>query len=179
MATLLITAKEVKAQSQLGGNIDSEKLKIPIRIVQDLQMRNLLGGSLYDRIEALFIAGSWVISLEPYKSLFEDYFKVTAILYVAAKFTMQTPIEVNNGGANNYEPSNGSSSTRANIVAQAKLMESDAETYADRMIKYIRANVESFPEYSVIIEGDVTPDTNPYFCGIELEDNNYGEVRYL
>lgn len=167
--TLLVTPKEVTAQSQLGGNIDSEKLRIPIRTSQDLKIRPILGGALYNKIESLFIAGSGVITLEPYKTLHEDYLKGALILYTASKFKLQTPTDTDNGGSTNYEPDNGRSSGRKDIVAQAQLIENDAEAYAHIMVEYLRANSSIFPEYSEIIDGDVKASGDVYFCGIELD----------
>ena len=176
--TLLVTPKEVKAQSQLTGNIDSEKLKIPIRISQDLKIRLILGAALYDKIEELFIAGDGVITDEPYKTLYEDYIRVALILYVAAKYTLQSPLEVSNGGSTTYQPSNGSAAARADIVAQSKAIENDAETYAELMVQYLKANTDIFPEYSEIIDGDVQANDEVYFCGIELGNGN-DDIKYL
>ena len=176
--TLLVSPQEVTAQSQLGGNIDSEKLRIPIKTVQDLKLKPILGTSLYNRVEALFIAGNGVISLEPYKTLFEDYMVTTLVLYVAAKYTLQTPVEISNGGASSYSPANGSTSSRRDVVSQAQDIEHDAENYANLMVKYLDANTEVFPEYSEKIDGQ--PEANPdvYFCGIELGDRSR-ESLYL
>lgn len=175
---LLVTPKEVKAQSQLGGNIDSEKLKIPIRTTQDLKVRPILGAALYDKIEELFVAGSGTITLEPYKTLYERYMRIVIILYTAAKFVRQTPLEVANGGSTTYEPSNGQSASRTNVIAQAAYIESDAETYAALMVDYLDANTDIFPEYSEIIDGDVEADSNVYFSGMELDGDN-NDVRCL
>ena len=37
------------------------------------------------------------------------------------------------------------------------------------MIEYLRHNVSSFPEYSTSSGADVTPDTNAYYSGMNLE----------
>ena len=176
--TLLVTPKEVKAQSQLSGQIDSEKLEIPIRITQDLKIRTILGAALYTRINDLFVAGTRSITLEPYKTLFYDHIKTTLILYVAAKYTLQTPLEVSNGGSSTYSPNNGSAAARADIVSQAKNIENDAETYAGLMVKYLKANDSIFPEYTEIIEGEAKADDDVYFSGMEMSDGR-DEIEYL
>lgn len=176
--TLLVTPKEVKAQTQLSGNIDSEKLEIPIKITQDLKIRTILGASLYTKIDTLFVAGTRAITLEPYKTLFYDHIKTTLILYVAAKYTLQTPLEVSNGGSNTYSPNNGSSAARADVLAQAKNIENDAETYAALMVKYLKANSSEFPEYTEIIEGEAKANEDVYFSGMEMGDG-HDEIQYL
>ena len=42
----------------------------------------------------------------------------------------------------------------------------------ERMIEYITNNISSFPEYSTNSGADVTPDTNAYYAGMNLERPN-------
>jgi bifunctional pyridoxal-dependent enzyme with beta-cystathionase and maltose regulon repressor activities len=43
------------------------------------------------------------------------------------------------------------------------------EYYMERMIEYIKNNTSSFPEYSTNSGADVTPDSNAYYAGMNLE----------
>ena len=49
-----------------------------------------------------------------------------------------------------------------------------AEFYAERMIDYIQHNTSSLPEYSTNSGPDVSPDTNAFYSGMNLEKVRIG-----
>ena len=50
MATYLITTQEIRLNTSLGGNVDSDKLLPFITDVQVMILENVLGTKLYDKI---------------------------------------------------------------------------------------------------------------------------------
>jgi hypothetical protein len=44
-----------------------------------------------------------------------------------------------------------------------------AEYYTERMIDYVKNNTSSFPEYSTNSGADISPDSNAYYNGMNLE----------
>ena len=44
-----------------------------------------------------------------------------------------------------------------------------AEFYTERLIEYIKNNTSSFPEYSTNTGADISPDTENYYSGMNLE----------
>jgi hypothetical protein len=47
-----------------------------------------------------------------------------------------------------------------------------AEYYTERLIEHIKNNISSFPEYNTNSGEDISPDSNAYYAGMNLERPN-------
>ena len=55
---LFITAKDLKANTLIDGNVDVNKFLQFIKIAQQIHIQNFLGGKLYDKISADILDGA-------------------------------------------------------------------------------------------------------------------------
>jgi len=72
MATYLITSEEIRLNTPMGGNVDSDKFINFITDVQVMILEPVLGTKLYDKIITDFNANSLA---DVYLQMFDDYIK--------------------------------------------------------------------------------------------------------
>ena len=81
MATLLVSQTYLREQSLISDNVDFKLLTPIIRIVQTIDIQQLLGTNLYDKIltdvEATSLTGN-------YKTLVDDYVLPAMVYYIMA-----------------------------------------------------------------------------------------------
>ena len=71
----LITAQEVKSNTSMGGNVDSDLFNHIINDVQVMILENVLGTKLYDKIVTDFNEGGTNNLAGDYLTMFNDYIK--------------------------------------------------------------------------------------------------------
>ncbi len=101
MATaLFITAKDLKANTLIDGNVDVNKFLQFIKIAQQIHIQNFLGGKLYDKISADILdgAGGGTGLQDPYLSLLKNYIVDMLIHYAMVDYLPFAAYQVANGG---------------------------------------------------------------------------------
>ena len=164
--TLFITTAEIKSQSIINGNVDGDKFTEAIWTAQDLILTPLIGITLTEKLETLFIAGSGTIVAAPYSTLFNDYVKRGLIYHAASQVVQLNAFEFSNGGASKHEGENSVSVSRLEIETLVNKLIKIGEDYNSLMVAYIRANASDFPEYSETKtwEGN---RSNPSYTGLD------------
>ena len=86
MATaLFITPTDLKQNSLIDGNVDTDKFIQFIKISQQIHIQNYLGTALYDKISADIIADSLTGN---YLTLVRDYIKDMLIHYAMVDYNI-------------------------------------------------------------------------------------------
>ena len=137
MATaLFITPTDLKRNSLVDGNVDTDKFIQFIKIAQQIHIQNYLGTALYDRISADIIAGTLV---DPYLNLVNEYIKDIS--------------------------ENSESVTKNEVDTLIDKHRNFAQFYTRRFIDYMCFNNNLFPEYNANQNADMFPDTDANFVG--------------
>jgi hypothetical protein len=145
MATLLVSQTYLREQSLISDNVDFKLLTPIIRIVQTIDIQQLLGTNLYDKIltdvEATSLTGN-------YKTLVDDYVLPAMVYYIMARAPYSLQYRYVNRGV---VKKTGTDSAPISETEFAKVIDeykNIAQAYGEMMVKYIRYNTNLFPEYS-------------------------------
>lgn len=133
----LITSSEVKKNTSMGGNVDSDKFMHLIYDIQIMVLENVLGTTLYDKIVTDFNEGGSNNLSGDYLVMFNDYIKPVLWHSTFAEYLRDGIILASNGGIITHNPNDGSPSDLENIKWVAKNAQSKADVYIDRLIKFL------------------------------------------
>jgi len=134
MATYLITSEEIRLNTPMGGNVDSDKFINFITDVQVMILEPVLGTKLYDKIITDFNANSLA---DVYLQMFDDYIKPVIWHSVFAEYVKIGSIIVGNGGMYRHVAQDAEIARLDDINYIAKNAQSKADTYIDRLIRFL------------------------------------------
>jgi len=163
MATaLFINRTDLVKNSIIDGNVDTDKFIQFILIAQQIDIQNLLGTDLYNKISADIVAGSLSGN---YLSLTNTYIQPTLIWFAQMNYIPFAAYQIKNGGVFKH-----SSETAQNVdknevdylVAKAREY---ANYYSTRLVDYLSFNDNLFPEYNSNTNEDIDPDTDTTYKG--------------
>lgn len=149
--TYLITSHEIKLNTSMGGNVDSDKYIHYINDVQVMVLENVLGTKLYDKIIADFTANS-LAGL--YLKMFTDYIKPVIWHSVFAEYIKMGQIIVGNGGVYKHIAQDAEIASDESINYSAKSAQSKADTYIDRLIRFLVDKESEITEYTTTQDND-------------------------
>jgi hypothetical protein len=163
MATaLFITVKDLKQNTLIDGNVDTDKFIQFIKIAQEIHIQNYLGTKLYDKISNDIIAGT--LSGD-YLTLVEDYVKDMLIHFAMVDYLPFSAYQVANGGVFKHNSENSANATKSEIDALAEKHRQFAQFYTRRFIDYMSFNNNLYPEYNTNQNEDMYPDRDANFTG--------------
>lgn len=149
--TYLITSHEIKLNTSMGGNVDSDKYLHYINDVQVMVLENVLGTKLYDKIITDFNSGS-LAGL--YLQMFNDYIKPVIWHSVFAEYIKMGQIIVGNGGVYKHIAQDAEIASDDSINYSAKNAQSKADTYIDRLIRFLVDKEPDIVEYTTTQDND-------------------------
>ena len=166
---LLISVETLKKQSLLGANLDGVYIYPCIVLAQDLDLTNIIGPALVNKLCNLVASGEIDTSTD-YKFLLDNY--VTNYLVWSVSYNLIPAI--------NYKLQNAGVSTATDTQRQtldynssknlAEQMKNYSDAYATKMRDYLCHNSAKFPEYHQFVncEGAQAPQR----CGIVFDDDH-------
>jgi len=155
MATYLISSEEIRLNTPMGGNVDSDKFVNFITDVQVMVLENLLGTKLLDKIIEEFEADT-LDGL--YLQMFTDYIKPVLWHSVFAEYVKIGSIIVGNGGMYKHVAQDAEVASLDDINFIAKKAQSKADTYIDRLIRFLCDKSSEIVEYTSAQDNDYDID---------------------
>jgi hypothetical protein len=153
--TYLISSEEIKLNTPMGGNVDSDKFVNFITDVQVMVLENLLGTKLFDKIIEEFEADT-LHGL--YLQMFTDYIKPVLWHSVFAEYVKIGSIIVGNGGMYKHVAQDAEVASLDDINFIAKNAQSKADTYIDRLIRFLCDKSSEIVEYTSVQDNDYDID---------------------
>lgn len=170
---LFISEEKLKDSTAISLNVDVQLLLPFVKQAQKLYVETKLGTKLCDKLKSLIVAGTVNDpGNEAYATLLNDFvgeMLPNFALYHAIPF-LRFKVENGNIYSKTSETGNAMSTEEAQSLRQEVV--NTGEYYMERMIEYVCNNSSEFPEYSTNSGADVTPDTNAYYGGMNLERNS-------
>ena len=168
MATaLFISRTDLVKNSIIDGNVDTDKLLGFLRVSQQIDIQNLLGTELYNKISADITsgAGGGAGLTGNYLTLVTEFVQPTLIWFAQMNYIPFSAYSITNKGI-----LKGSSETAQNVDKnEVDYLVSKAREYANyystRMVDYLSFNDNLFPEYNQNSNEDISPDTDTTFNG--------------
>lgn len=158
MATYLITSQEVKTNTSLGGNVDSDNIMHLIYDTQIMVIEPILGTKLYDKLITDFIANDVV---DEYETMFIDYVKPVLWHSVYAAYLREGNVIAKNGGVFTNQPDNATATDLEALKYVSKNAQSKADVYISRLERFLCDQNSNIPEYTQTQDNDY--DIKPRF----------------
>jgi len=163
MATaLFITQQDLVRNSIISGNVDYDKIIQFVRVSQEIDVQNLLGTDLYNRISADIIAGTLTGN---YLSLVTDFIQPTLIWFAQMNYIPFSAYTIAKGGVYKHQAENSQSVDKNEVDYLVGKAREYANYYSTRLVDYLCFNSSLFPEYTSNTNNDINPDTNTTFNG--------------
>jgi len=153
---LIITETVYKANSPLSAAVDWAIIIPSIQTAQDLGLMEILGQKLYEKIETDYTDETLTGA---YLTLYNKYI-IKYLIYEGMKTLIPDLWPKYSKGSIFIQGAENSNSAQLDEVKYLISVNRDrAQSYADRMIEYILANLNSFPEYYTNTNGEVYPNS--------------------
>jgi hypothetical protein len=157
--TLFITPKDLKANTILNGNVDTDLFINFIKIAQQMHVQNYLGTQLYNAITTKITTSTLT---GDYLDLVVDYIQPMLIHYAMIDYLPFANYQIRNGGVFKHRTENSESTTKDELDLLVQKHRTFADFYAKRFVDYMGIYASSkFPEYWTNANDDMFPDRNP------------------
>lgn len=163
MATaLFINRTDLVKNSILDGNVDTDKFIQFIKVAQQIDIQNLLGTDLYNKISADIIAGNLSGN---YLSLVNTYVQPTLIWFAQMNYIPFAAYQIKNGGVFKHSSETAQNVDKNEVDYLVGKAREYANYYSTRLVDYLCFNDNLFPEYNSNSDDDIYPDTDTTFKG--------------
>ena len=157
--TLFITPKDLKANTILNGNVDTDLFIQFIKIAQQMHVQNYLGTQLYNSITDK-IKNSELV--DEYLDLVVEYVQPMLIHFAMVDYLPFANYQIRNGGVFKHKTENSESTTKDELDILVQKHRTFADFYAKRFVDYMSINASGiFPEYWTNSNSDMYPDSKP------------------
>ena len=163
MATaLFINRTDLVKNSIIDGNVDVDKYIQFIKVAQQIDIQNLLGTDLYNKISADIVAGSLAGN---YLSLVNTYVQPTLIWFAQMNYIPFAAYQIKNGGVFKHSSETAQNVDKNEVDYLVGKAREYANYYSTRLVDYLSFNDNLFPEYNTNTNEDIDPDTDTTFKG--------------
>lgn len=157
--TLFITPKDLKSNTILNGNVDTDLFINFIKIAQQMHVQNYLGTKLYDAITTKINTSTLT---GDYLALVTDYVQPMLIHFAMVDYLPFANYQIRNGGVFKHRSENSESTTKEELDILVQKHRTFADFYAKRFVDYMAIYASSkFPEYWTNSNDNMYPDMNP------------------
>ena len=161
MATaLFINRTDLVKNSIIDGNVDTDKFIQFVKIAQQIDVQNILGTDLYNKISSDITNGT--LSGD-YLSLVVDYVQPMLIWFAQVNYIPFAAYQIKNGGIYKHTSETAVNVDKDEVDFLVKKARDYANYYAERFIDYMSFNNNKFPEYNTNTNEDISPDTKSDF----------------
>ena len=163
MATaLFINRTDLVKNSIIDGNVDTDKFIQFIKIAQTIDIQNLLGTDLYNKISADIVAGSLSGN---YLTLVNTYVQPTLIWFAQMNYIPFAAYQIKNGGVFKHSSETAQNVDKNEVDYLVGKAREYANYYSTRLVDYLSFNDNLFPEYNSNTNEDINANTDTTFKG--------------
>ena len=173
---LFISEQKLKDSTAVNLNVDVDILLPFVREAQKLYVETALGTDLSDYLKAEIVAGTLAGAD---KTLVDEYIGDMLPGYSLYHALPYLRVKVENGNVYSKTSETGTPLSTEEAQHLREEVLNTASYYRERMIDYIRNNTSSFPTYSTNSGADVSPSTENYYAGMNLERPRQGSKLTL
>jgi hypothetical protein len=163
---LFISEAKLKDSTAINLNVDVDILLPFVREAQKLYVETALGTDLTAYLKAEIVAGTLAGAD---KTLVDDYIGDMLPGYSLYHAIPYLRFKVENGNIYSKTSETGTALSTEEAQHLREEVLNTASYYRERMIDYIRNNTASFPDYSTNTGSDVSPSTENYYNGMNLD----------
>lgn len=161
--SLMVTPESVFQNTLISGDLDQDKLVPHIEAAQDIDLFNLLGQNLYERIDNLIADGEIRdAGNENYLDLVQRYITPYLQQYAAARFLQYARYTVSEKGVFIHSATNATQASQDDIDRLVRDIIERGERYGQNMWDHICSNSSRYPEYNTSNAEQTPPSSEPF-----------------
>jgi hypothetical protein len=173
---LFISEQKLKESTAVNLNVDVDILLPFVREAQKLYVETALGSDLTQKLKDEITAGTLAGA---YQTLVDDYIGSVLPSYSLYHAIPYLRFKVENGNIYSKTSETGNALSESEAQHFREEIMNTASYYRERLIDYIRNNISSFPEFSTNSGADVSPSSENYYNGMNLETPRQGNKLTL
>jgi hypothetical protein len=166
---LFISENKLKESTAINMNVDVDLILPHILVSQKIYLEPKLGTDLYQKLEADITAGTLTGA---YKTLVDEYIGDMLPHWGFYNLIPYLRFKVENGNIYSKTSETGTALSTEEAQHLREEVRNTAEYYTERLIEHIKNNISSYPEYNTNSGEDISPDSNAYYNGMNLERPN-------
>ena len=159
---LFISRDDLVRYTPISGNLDFDRVIQYIEIAQDIHIHELLGSRLYNKLQADVLANTLT---GDYDELVKLHIKPMLAQYSLLEFLPFSQFSINNKGVFKHTSENAETLTKSDISMMTEATRDTAQHYATRMVDYLCAYPNLFPEYLTNSKDEMSPNRKTNFGG--------------
>ena len=157
--TLFITPNDLKQNTILNGNVDTDLFIQFIKIAQQMHIQNYLGTKLYEAITTKINTSTLT---GDYLDLVNEYIQPMLIHFAMVDYLPFANYQIRNGGVFKHKSDNSESTSKEELDILVQKHRTFSDFYAKRFVDYMGIFAsQKFPEYWQNRDDDMYPDRNP------------------
>ena len=175
---LFVSEDKLKDSTAINMNVDVAFLLPYVRIAQEKYIETKLGTNLFVAIQGMISAGTiGNVGNANYKTLLDDYIADVLVHYAFYEVLPFLRYKVQNNNVVSKTAENSNPLSRAEAQDLRSEVSNTAQFYTERLINYLCDNSSLFPEYSTNSGSDISPDSNAYYQGMNLERYRVNDTK--
>lgn len=175
---LLLSETTLKKYSNLSDNTDGKYIQTAIQTTQDIDLQNIIGPALVDKLEMLVEDGSiYSDSNKNYYVLLDEYITPYMIWQTMSALQVVLNYKIANSGVYQNQDERKTGLTYRENQALQDQYTRYANSYAAKLKNYLCHNSSKYPEYHTVINGESEEDIPTY--GIFLGDIPTNRHSYI
>ena len=175
---LFVSEDKLKDSTAINMNVDVAFLLPYVRIAQEKYIETKLGTNLFVAIQGMISAGTiGNVGNANYKTLLDDYIADVLVHYAFYEVLPFLRYKVQNNNVVSKTAENSNPLSRAEAQDLRSEVSNTAQFYTERLINYLCDNSNLFPEYSTNSGSDISPDSNAYYQGMNLERYRVNDTK--
>ncbi len=168
---LLITPQYLVENSVINSNTEQKILSKCIRVASDMNLMPLIGSSLYQTLVSGVTNGT--MSAGPNKTFVDDYLAPCLTEYALLQYIPYTHLKFRNKGIEKQFSETSTTADSTDIGYMTAEVRDSAQFYGERMIKFLLANIQYYPDYYRYTTIDnISPARSDKFSGIQFPNSN-------
>lgn len=148
MAHLISTAK-LKEKSYISANVDDTLISTMITRVQDTVLESILGSKLFNHLlQAIDNNSLNANEIE----LVDKYITPCLVASVEVRAVEMTTLELRQVGLSKVNAEGVNSASESEMNRSINTLKKDYNFYRERLIRFLKLNKDTFPEYTLYYE---------------------------
>lgn len=157
---LFVNPDYLKRLTNLSGAVDDDRIVPSVIIAQDLQIQQLLGTKLYDKLKAEIKAGTLAGN---YLALMDDFIRKSTAWWTMVYLIPNLYVKMDNGSLVIRTSENSITISEGDLHREIERARQNAQFYSYRLIQELTDNSSLFPELSQNTGQDLSPTCHAYF----------------
>ena len=175
---LFISEDKLKDSTAINMNVDVQFLLPYVRIAQEKYIETKLGTNLFVAIQGMISGGTiGNVGNANYKLLLDDYIADVLIHYSFYEVLPFLRYKVQNNNVVSKTAENSTPLTRTEAQDLRSEISNTAQFYTERLVDYLCNNSSLFPEFSTNSGSEITPNSNSYYQGMNLERYRVNDTK--